>query len=119
MRHTTIAAILAGLMLCAGPASAHAFLKTANPAVGSTVQAAPNQVAIEFTEGVEPRFSTIAVQDASGASVAARDVKIQGDHTHHAVALMPLQPGTYKEIWHATAVDTHKTEGNYSFTVKP
>ncbi len=119
MRHTNVAAILAGLMLCAGPASAHAFLKTANPAVGSTVQAAPNRITIEFTEGVEPRFSTIAVQDASGASVAAGDVKIQGDNTHLAVDLKPLQPGTYKVIWHATAVDTHKTEGNYSFTVKP
>jgi copper resistance protein C len=119
MRYTHIAVALAAITLCAGPASAHAFLKRANPAVGSTVQAAPSQVAIEFTEGVEPRFSTIAVQDASGASVVAGDVKTQGDDTHLAVGLKPLQPGTYKVIWRVTAVDTHKTEGNYSFTLKP
>ena len=59
----------AGLMLYAGQASAHAFLKTATPAVGSTVQQPPNQVVIDFTEGVEPKFSTITVQDASGSAV--------------------------------------------------
>jgi methionine-rich copper-binding protein CopC len=119
MRHMTLTAVLTGLVLCAGPASAHAFLKTANPAVGSTVQAAPGQVAIEFTEGVEPQFSTIAVQDASGASVVAGAAKTQGDNTHLAVDLKPLQPGTYKVVWHVTAVDTHKTEGNFTFIVKP
>ncbi|RYY11978.1 MAG: copper resistance protein CopC, partial [Alphaproteobacteria bacterium] len=35
------------------------------------------------------------------------------------VEVPTLAPGTYKVIWHATAVDTHKTEGNFSFTVKP
>ena len=104
-------------MLGAAHAEAHAFLKTAIPAVGSTVQQAPSQVVIEFTEGVEPQFSTITVQDASGARVDAGGVQLAGGDTHLAVGLKPLQPGTYKVIWHATAVDTHKTEGTYSFTV--
>ncbi len=109
---------VAGLALCGGQASAHAFLKTATPAVGSTVQQPPTQVVINFTEGVEPNFSTITVQDASGAEVAAGDVHLAGDNTHLAVGLKPLQAGTYKVVWHATAVDTHKTEGNFTFTVK-
>ena len=107
----------AGLVLGAGQASAHAFLKSAAPAVGSVVQAAPGQVAIEFTEGVEPKFSTIAVQDSAGASVATGDVHLVGGNTHLAVGLKPLPPGTYKVVWHATAVDTHKTEGSFTFTV--
>ena len=109
---------VAGFALCGGQASAHAFLKTAIPAVGSTVQPSPGQVVIEFTEGVEPKFSTITVQDASGADVETGDVHLQGGNTHLAVALKPLQAGTYKVVWHATAVDTHKTEGNFSFTVR-
>ena len=119
MKQGVLCLTIAGLALCAGQASAHAFLKTAIPAVGSTVQQPPTQVVIDFSEGVEPKFSTITVQDASGAAMGAGDVKLQGDNTHLALGLKPLQAGTYKVIWHATAVDTHKTEGNFTFTVKP
>jgi methionine-rich copper-binding protein CopC len=117
MRSIITAAACAAALLCIGQASAHAFLKTAEPAVGSTLQQPPNQIAITFTEGVEPKFSTIAVQDAAGTSVVAGDAHTAGDATHLAIGLKPLPPGTYKVIWHATAVDTHKTEGNFTFTV--
>jgi len=119
MRPILIAAAGAAFLLTARPVSAHAFLKTAAPAVGSTVQQPPSQIAIEFTEGVEPKFSTIAVQDAAGASVVAGPVHLAGDDTHLAIGLKTLLPGTYKVTWHATAVDTHKTEGHYTFTVAP
>jgi methionine-rich copper-binding protein CopC len=119
MRSIFIAAAGAAFLLSAGPASAHAFLKRAVPAVGSTVQQPPSQIAIEFTEGVEPKFSTIAVEDSAGASVVAGPVHLAGDDTHLAIGLKTLPPGTYKVIWHATAVDTHKTEGSFTFTVAP
>ena len=105
------------LALASGQVSAHAFLKTSTPAVGSTVQQPPSQVVIDFTEGVEPSFSTITVQDASGTGVANGEVHLDGGNTHLAIALKPLQTGTYKVVWHATAVDTHKTEGSFTFTV--
>jgi methionine-rich copper-binding protein CopC len=118
MRQVCTLLAAAGLALSAGQASAHAFLKTATPAVGSTVQQPPAEVVIDFTEGVEPTFSTITVQDASGTSVDAGGVHLQGGDTHLAVPLKPLKPGTYKVTWHATAVDTHKTQGSFSFTVQ-
>lgn len=117
MRYLLIAVAASGLALGAGPAAAHAFLKSAVPAVGSTVARAPSEVVIEFTEGVEPRFSTITVQDAQGAPVQTGKPHQAGDETHLAVALKPLPPGTYTVVWHATATDTHKTEGKFSFTV--
>ncbi len=113
------ALVLALSLLHAGAARAHAFLQTATPAVGSTTAQAPAQVVITFTEGVEPAFSTIAVQDAHGASMAAGIAHAQGDATRLAVPLRPLPPGRYKVTWHATATDTHKTQGDYSFTVAP
>ncbi len=116
MKHLVVA-VAAGLALYAGQASAHAFLKTATPAVGSTVQQPPSQVVIDFTEDVEPKFSTITVQDASGGAVQTGDVQLQGGNTHLAIAVKPLKAGTYTVTWHATAVDTHKTEGHFSFTV--
>jgi methionine-rich copper-binding protein CopC len=110
---------LAAALLAAGPASAHAFLKSAAPAVGSTVHQAPSEVVIEFTQPIEAGFSSIAVQDASGAPVSAGEARSDGDKAHLAVGLKPLSPGAYKVIWHATSVDTHKTEGTFTFTVAP
>lgn len=116
MRSPIFAAAL--LLLGAPPAFAHAFLRSAEPPVGSTVSKAPQQVRITFTEGVEPRFSAIEVQDAVGKRVDKGSVQRAGDAAL-AVALGPVPPGTYKVTWHATATDTHKTEGSFSFTVAP
>ncbi len=109
----------AALALWTGPAWAHAFLDTAVPAVGSTVHQAPSQVVIDFTQGIEPLFTTIVVTDAGGARVDTGGVHLDGDNTHAAVALKPLGAGTYKVVWHATSVDTHKTQGSFRFTVAP
>ena len=112
--------ILPALLLTVSPAFAHAFLKTATPAVGSTVNPAPSSVAIEFTEGVEPDFSTIVVTSDAGARVDDGAVHLApGGNTRLLADLKPLPPGQYAVAWHATSVDTHKTEGRFTFTVKP
>jgi methionine-rich copper-binding protein CopC len=118
MRSLTITA--AFLLGATAHALAHAQLRSAAPPVGSTVHAAPGDVEIVFSEGVEPRFSAIVVQDETGKRVDKGDVHtLPGDDKRLAVGLGPLPPGTYKVIWHATAVDTHKTEGSFTFTVAP
>ena len=111
--------VVAGLLLSPGAAAAHAFLKRSSPVVGSTVRQAPREVAIDFTEGVEPRFSSITVQDASGAVVDAGGVHLEGGGTRLAVGLRPLESGTYSVTWRVVATDTHKTQGRFSFTVRP
>jgi methionine-rich copper-binding protein CopC len=35
------------------------------------------------------------------------------------VPLKALRPGTYRVSWHAVSIDTHRTEGAFTFTVKP
>ena len=114
LRFTT-AALLA---LAPLSASAHAHLKTATPATDSTVTTAPSEVAIDFTEGVEPALCSIAVTGPGGARLDSGPPHVAaGDNKHLAVAVKPLAPGVYTVEWHATAVDTHKTEGTYHFTV--
>ena len=106
--------------LAMSPAMAHAFLKSAAPGVGSTIPAAPASVVIDFTEGVEPHFSVIEVQDAASARVDLGDVHGAADNDKRlVVGLKPLQPGRYKVTWRVTSTDTHKTEGAYTFTVMP
>lgn len=111
------AAYVTAFALLAGHAWAHAFLKTSEPAVGSTVPQAPTQVVITFTEGVEPLFSEIVVKSAKGVQEQTGKPHLEHGETQLAVAVKPLPPGTYTVIWHATSVDTHKTEGRFTFTV--
>jgi methionine-rich copper-binding protein CopC len=37
---------------------------------------------------------------------------------HLSVMLQPLAPGVYTVSWVAIAVDSHRTQGHYQFTVK-
>jgi methionine-rich copper-binding protein CopC len=116
----TLMAVIAGLTSLAAPGLAwgHAQLQRAEPAVGATVRSPPPQVEITFSEAVEPRFSTIAVLDAAGNAVDKHDLHAS-DGKRLAVSLGPVPPGVYRVIWRATSVDTHKTEGSFSFTVAP
>jgi len=110
---------VAAVMPCiASPAFAHAFLEIASPPVGASVDASPPELSIRFTEGVEPMFSKIEVDGAGGAAVATGKPHLAPDSNRRLIIDLPkLPPGTYTVIWHATSVDTHKTEGGYKFTV--
>jgi methionine-rich copper-binding protein CopC len=115
-------ALVAVLSLAgAGPALAHADLASADPAAGATVKTAPTEISITFTEEVEPKFSSIQVLDAGGTRVdEGASHTAPGNEKLLSIGLKPLAAGTYKVIWHATAADdSHKTKGNYVFTVKP
>jgi copper resistance protein C len=97
---------------------AHAFLKDAEPGVGSTVQTSPSEVRIRFTENVEPAFSSIQVLDASGKEVDKRDVHLdRSDGALLHVSLPRLSAGVYKVVWRVVSVDTHVTNGNFTFRV--
>ncbi len=111
--------LLALVLACLAPLplAAHALLRRASPLVGSTVTAAPAEVGLDFSESVEPAFCTVVVQDATGARVDRGD--LHGAGAHLAIGLGTLPPGTYKVVWHAVSVDTHHTEGSFSFTLTP
>jgi copper resistance protein C len=110
--------------LCAAlpitPALAHAHLDHAAPAAGSTVAPAPKEVVIWFTEALEPKFSSIEVRDAKGASVADGKATLDpGNTAELRLPLKALTPGTYKVIWRVLSVDTHRTQGDFTFSVGP
>ena len=108
------------LIVLAGTArlEAHAFLKDAEPGVGSTVQTSPNEVKIRFTENIELAFSSIQVFDASNRRVDKRGVYLDRfDHALLRVSLPQLGVGTYKVVWRVVSVDTHVTNGSFTFRV--
>jgi methionine-rich copper-binding protein CopC len=117
-RLTIFLAALASLLLATTLAEAHAHLDHASPRVGSTVKAAPREVTLTFTQKLEPAFSRIEVRDASGARVdTGKATFSKTNPVEMQIAVKPLKAGTYRVFWHALSVDTHMTEGNFSFRV--
>lgn len=111
---------VAAFLAIAAPsaAMAHAFPDHAVPAVGATVEKAPTQVQIWFTEKLEPAFSKVEVLDAKGARVDRDDAKVDAqDPSILRVSLKPLPPGIYQVVWHVVSVDTHATQGDFNFTI--
>jgi methionine-rich copper-binding protein CopC len=103
------------LLLGNAAAGAHAFLDHADPRVGSVAGAAPREVTLWFTQDLEPAFSTVTVTDGTGQRVDAGSPNISGNIMR--VPLRSIGTGTYKVTWHALSVDTHTTEGAFTFGV--
>jgi copper resistance protein C len=121
MHKVTQRTILAlAFVLAATAAFAHAQLVKATPAVGATVASA-SEIRLTFSEGVEPRFSKIALTAADGTAIALGAAKTaSGDATVFVAPITtPLLPGVYTVRWSAVSTDTHRTQGDFSFTVKP
>jgi copper resistance protein C len=109
--------IIIPLMLWLGTsqAVAHAFLERAEPRVGNKVASAPREVTLWFTEKLEPAFSRVTVTNPTGQRIDTGKARVSGNQI--SVSLKPAGPGTYHVNWHALSVDTHTTEGSFTFQV--
>jgi methionine-rich copper-binding protein CopC len=88
--------------------------------VGAVIHIAPTQVRIWFDGELEPAFSRLTVTGRDGKAVDLGDGRVdpQGRRLLR-VTLPVLSPGTYRVRWSVVAVDGHRTEGDYSFTLAP
>lgn len=112
--------VLAAALTFAFPslAAAHAYLRASDPAAGATLTGSPKALHFTFTEGIEPAFSMIQLKQGNrvvptGSPVTGVDASHVTVPLHHA-----LPPGTYTVSWHVTAVDTHRTQGNFTFVIR-
>jgi methionine-rich copper-binding protein CopC len=118
MRHSSSAGIIALLLsLVTGEASAHAMLDRAEPRVGNTVATAPGEVTLWFTQKLESAFSTIKVTNATGQRVDSGKTRVSGSQM--SVSLRSSGTGTYHVNWRVLSVDTHTTDGSFTFQVGP
>ena len=116
MRHASLIPIIPLLLLLtAEQASAHASLDRAEPRVGNKIASPPRQVTLWFTQKLEPAFSSIAVTNAAGQRVDTGKTRVSGNQM--SVLLRPGGTGTYHVNWHVLSVDTHTTDGNFTFQV--
>lgn len=111
-------AFLAGTVLAVVPAAlAHTAPVTMTPAADSIVSA-PDRVVIHFSGALEPKFSLITVTNASGHVVNKEPSAVGTDTKEMAVPLPALMPGVYTVHWVGVSTDTHRSQGDYKFTVK-
>ncbi|MFE1250686.1 copper resistance protein CopC [Streptomyces sp. NPDC058766] len=114
-----LGAVLVLLLGGAGPASAHAALRSTDPGDGSVVQRAPRHVTLTFTESVgllddsfrvfgpdQRRVRTGEAAHADGRSDTAR-VGLPGK----------LARGTYTVAWRVVSADSHPVSGAFTFSV--
>ncbi|WP_337269448.1 copper homeostasis periplasmic binding protein CopC [Oryzifoliimicrobium ureilyticus] len=104
-----------------GMASAHARLTTSEPADGVVLNKSPQSVVLTFSEGLEPAFFQLSIEDAQGAKVDLKDEKVGGQDGKclSAAPTTPLSAGSYKIDWHVLSKDGHQTAGTVTFKVMP
>jgi methionine-rich copper-binding protein CopC len=136
------------MLAAAGVASAHAFLKSADPGEDSSINAWPKEIRLTFTEPVELRFSIFKVYrldaapgteqrrlNATAGALVSDVLQKRGDEAARAdegtsnttrttadvlVKLKPdLDPGAYVVMWRVLSIDTHTTQGFYVFVFTP
>ncbi|WP_420918918.1 copper resistance CopC/CopD family protein [Streptomyces albus] len=120
-----LAALLGGLALLgvlatASPAAAHAALTGSDPAQGSVVRDAPEQVSLDFSEGVTMSEDSIRVLDPHGERADTGKIRDTGTagKVQRTVSLKPGVPqGTYTVAWQAVSADSHPVSGAFTFSV--
>ena len=103
-----------------GQAFAHAHLVSATPPVGGTVATSPTELDLRFSEALNLKFSGVKVTGPDEAELTLEEPMLMDDDTTFmAMIASKLAPGTYSVEWHALSSDGHKTQGSYTFVVKP
>jgi copper resistance protein C len=112
------AVIMVAFLLIAPFSHAHAKPKIMVPAADSTV-ASPPTISVTFSEAVEPKFSSLSLTDEQGKGIGtANSSPLPSDPKTLTLSLPRLHPGGYLVHWVTVAVDGHRMEGEYKFTVK-
>jgi copper transport protein len=113
--------IVVALVLLLGPgtAQAHASLVRSTPAAGATVATAPAELVLEFSEALDPAFSSVHVLDDQNARVNPGPGMVDPSApTILRLALDPLPEQSYSAVYRVrSAVDGHITEGALPFGV--
>jgi copper transport protein len=96
---------------------AHAALASTEPADGSVVSKAPQQVSASFDQTVGIEANSLMVYSPGGQ-------RVDDGQTIHlstyeiAVSLLPsLSDGTYTVVWHVISADTHPVDGAFTFSI--
>jgi methionine-rich copper-binding protein CopC len=112
-----VGALLATVLSNPMIALAHSFPEKESPSAGQKVASPPSEVVIDFDAPIEKLFAKLEVTGADGQNLAAGGPQVSDDGIRMSVKLTALKPGDYTVKWAVVGIDTHHTEGSYTFTV--
>ncbi|MER5434044.1 copper resistance protein CopC [Streptomyces sp. NPDC002588] len=111
--------VLVLLLLGGGPASAHAALRSTDPADGSVVKTSPRSITLTFTESVgllddsfrllDPKNQRVELGGSAHAEDRADTVRVQ--------VPKKLGTGTFTVAWRVVSADSHPVSGAFTFSV--
>jgi copper transport protein len=114
-----LTAVVGALVLPAS-ALAHAVLIRTVPEASVILDAPPKQLALTYSEPVEPRFAIVSVTDDAGRQQTAGPPRRSPANAD--TLLIPLKrthEGWYLVYWRAISVDGHPVRGAFTFAVGP
>lgn len=98
---------------------AHTSPTHSEPGAGATVQSVPFDVRITFNTKLEPVFSTLMVKNNQDDVISEGSGTVDPDNANLLSTHVESAPaGTYHVFWVALSRDGHRTQGDYTFTVK-
>ena len=110
----------AALVATASAASAHALVRSSDPANGAILSAPPTQVTVNFTEPPDPKLSYIHVLNEQGKAVESSGAHPLAGNGLQWVVPLPndLPDGVYTVSWRSLSkTDGHVTAGSFSFGI--
>lgn len=112
--------LLLAAMTTASAAFAHAHLKDHTPASDSVVESSPQRLVLNFSEALEAKFSGVRLTGPQHNVIAIGPAQVNASDSKQleVPVTQPLTPGKYNVEWHVVSVDGHKTQGQYTFSVK-
>jgi methionine-rich copper-binding protein CopC len=110
-------ALLAIVMSIAMVSSAHSFPEEESPAAGQKLASPPSEVTIKFDAPIEKLFAKLEVTGADGQNLAVGTPQVSDDGIRLSVKVGALKPGDYLVKWAVVCIDTHHTNGSYTFSV--
>jgi methionine-rich copper-binding protein CopC len=119
MNRLTLFFLLACALALPLPAQAHATPRHADPGAGASLAQAPAAVTIRFDAELEPLFSSLVVKDAQGVQVSEGKGQVDAhDPRQISARITAARKGVYHVYWRVLSRDGHRTEGDYTFTVR-
>jgi copper transport protein len=103
----------------AGSASAHAALRSTDPADGTVLKSAPRHLTLTFTESVGLLDDSFRVLDPDNRRLRTGEPQHGPDGADTARLTLPkkLAQGTYTVAWRVVSADSHPVSGAFTFSV--
>ncbi|MCX5362427.1 copper resistance protein CopC [Streptomyces sp. NBC_00124] len=104
----------------AGPASAHAALRSTDPEDGTVLKSAPAYITLTFTESVgllDDSFRVLSPKNERVSTGEAEHVPGSSDTARVSLPTSGLGEGTFTVAWRVVSADSHPVSGAFTFSV--